>query len=69
MNKIFFFIILPGEHMIPRFTMGRQQAGRGSVVLWAMFYWETLGPAIHVDDTLTHTNNLSIVADHVHPFM
>jgi len=52
---------LPGEHMAPGCTMGRRQADGGSVMLWAKFCWETLGPAIHVD--------LSIVADHVHPFM
>ena len=28
-----------------------------------------MGPAIHVDVTLTRTTYLSIVADHVHPFM
>ena len=60
---------LPGEHMAPGCTMGRRQAGGGSVMLWAMFCWETLGPAIHVDVTLTRTTYLSIVADHVHPFM
>ena len=59
----------PGEHMAPGCTMGRRQAGGGSVMLWAMFCWETLGPAIHVDVTLTRTTYLSIVADHVHPFM
>ncbi|KAK3564655.1 hypothetical protein QTP86_024529, partial [Hemibagrus guttatus] len=41
----------------------------GSVMLWAMFCWEILGPAIHVDVTLTRTTYLSIVADHVHTFM
>ncbi|ROL55318.1 Transposable element Tc1 transposase [Anabarilius grahami] len=40
---------LPGEHMAPGCTMGRRQAGGGSVMLWPMFCWETLGPAIHVD--------------------
>ena len=40
---------LPGEHMAPGCTMGRRQAGGGSVMFWAMFCWETLGPAIHVD--------------------
>ncbi|KAK3524459.1 hypothetical protein QTP70_029308, partial [Hemibagrus guttatus] len=55
--------------MAPGCTMGRRQAGGGSVMLWAMFCWETLGPAIHVDVTLTSTTYLSIVADHVHPFM
>lgn len=34
-----------------------------------MFCWETLRPALHVDVTLTHTNFLSIAADHVHSFM
>ncbi len=56
--------LLPGEQMEPGCTMVRRQAGRGSVMLWAMFCWETLGPAIHVDVTY-----LSIVADHGHSFM
>ncbi|KAK3528924.1 hypothetical protein QTP70_012853 [Hemibagrus guttatus] len=34
-----------------------------------MFYWETSGPAFHVDVTLPRITYLSIVADHVHPFM
>jgi len=38
-------------------------------MLWATFCWETLGPAIHVDVTLTRTTYLTIVADQVHPFM
>ena len=38
-------------------------------MLWAMFCWETLGSAIHVDVTLTCATYLSITADHVHPFM
>ena len=42
---------LPVEHMTPGCTMGRRQAGGGSVMLWAIFCWETLGPAIHVDVT------------------
>lgn len=33
-------------------TMGRKQASRGSVLLRAIFCWETLGAVIHVDDTL-----------------
>ncbi len=42
---------LTGEHMAPGCTMGRRQAGGGSVMLWAMLGWETLGPAFHVDVT------------------
>jgi len=60
---------LPEEHMAPGCNMGGRQDGEGNVMLWAMFCWETLGPAIHVDVTWTCTTYLSIVADHVHPFM
>ena len=49
--------------------MGRRQAGGGSVMLLAVFCWESLGPAIHVDVTLKCTTHLMIVADHVHPFV
>ena len=49
--------------------MRRRQASGGSMMLWAMFCWETLGPAFHVDVTLTCNTYLSIAADHVHPFM
>ncbi len=58
---------LPGEEMAPGCTMGRRQAGRGSVMLWAMFCWETMGPGIHV--TSTCTTYLNTVADQVLPFM
>uniref|UniRef100_A0A8C4Q1N8 Transposable element Tc1 transposase n=1 Tax=Eptatretus burgeri TaxID=7764 RepID=A0A8C4Q1N8_EPTBU len=54
---------LPGE------VMARGCTGGGSVMLWAMFCWETLGPAIHVDVNLTRVTYLNIVADQVHPFM
>ena len=38
-------------------------------MFWAMFCWETLGPAIHVDVNLARVTYLNIVADQVHPFM
>ena len=60
---------LPGEVMSPGCTVGRRQAGGGSVMLWEMFCLETLGPAIHVDINLTRVNDLNIIADQVHPFM
>ncbi len=53
---------LPGEHMAPGSTTGRRQAGGGSVMLYAMLCWETLGPAIHVDVTLTQTTNRTMEA-------
>lgn len=33
---------LAGEHMAPGCTVGRRQAGRDSVMLWAAFCWENL---------------------------
>ncbi len=39
---------LPVEHMAPGCTMGRRQAGGGSVMLWAMFCWETLHLHLHL---------------------
>lgn len=56
---------LPGKHM----DALRWNQAIGSVMLWAMFYWETSSPAIHVAVTLTCTIYLSVVADHVHPFI
>ena len=53
--------------MAPGCTVGRRRAGGGSVMLWAMFCWETLGPAIHVDVNLTRVTYRNIVADQVHP--
>ncbi len=35
--------------------MGRRLAGGDSVMLLAKLSWETLGPGIHVDVTLTCT--------------
>lgn len=58
-----------GEHISTGCIMRRRQAGRGCVMLWALFRWETLGPAIHLDVTLICTTHLSTVAGHVHPFM
>ena len=55
-----------GERM-PGCTMGRGQADRGSVMLWAVVCWETLDPAMDV--TLTRTTYLNIVADQLHSFI
>ena len=46
-----------------------KKAGGGSMMLCAMFCWETWGPGIDVDVTLTPNTYLNIVADQVHPFM
>ncbi|CAN9501504.1 unnamed protein product [Ophioblennius macclurei] len=61
---------LPGEHLAPGCAADRGcEEGAGSLMLWAMFCWDTLGPALHVDSGLDPQSYLDIVADHVHPFM
>ena len=45
------------------------QAGGGGVMMWGMFFWHALGPSISINDSLNATAHLSIVADHVRPFM
>ncbi len=45
------------------------QAGGGGVMVWGIFSWHTLGPLVPIEHRLNATPYLSIVADHVHPFM
>ncbi len=46
-----------------------QAGGGGGVMMWGMFSWHTLDPLVPIDHRLNTTAYLSIVADHVHPFM
>ncbi len=39
------------------------------VMVWGIFSWHTLGPLVPIEHPLNATAYLSIVADHVHPFM
>ncbi len=45
------------------------QAAGGGVMVWGIFSWHTLGPLVLIEHRLNATAYLSIVADHVHPFM
>ncbi len=45
------------------------QAGGGGVMVWGIFSWHTLRPLVPTEHCLNATAYLSIVADHVHPFM
>ncbi len=45
------------------------QAGGGGVMVWVIFFRHTLGPLVPIEHRLNATASLSIVADHVHPFM
>ncbi len=45
------------------------QAGGGGVMVCGIFSWHTLGSLVPMEHRLNTTAYLSIVADHVHPFM
>ncbi len=55
--------------MAPSCLVSTVQAGGGGVMVWGIYSWDTLGPLVPVEHCLNATAYLSIVADHVHPFM
>ncbi len=57
------------ESMDPSCLVSTVQAGDGGVMVWGIFSWHTLGPLVPIEHRLNATAYLSIVADHVHPFM
>ncbi len=57
------------ESMDPSCLVSMVQAGGGGVMVWGIFSWHTLGPLVPIEYRLNTTVYLSIVADHVHPFM
>ncbi len=57
------------ESMDPSCLVSMVQAAGGGVMLWGMFSRHTLGPLVPIEHHLNTTAYLSIVADHVHPFM
>ncbi len=54
--------------MDPSCLVSMVQAG-GGVMVWGIFSWHTLSPLVPIEHRLNATAYLSIVADHVHPFM
>ena len=46
-----------------------QAGGGGGVMVWGMFSCHTLGPLVPTEHRINATAYLSIVADHLHPFM
>ena len=57
------------ENMNPSCLVTTGQAAAGGVMVWGMFSWPTLGPLVPIGHRLNATAYLSIVSDHVHPFM
>ncbi len=57
------------ESMDPSCLVSTVQAVGGGVMVWGIFSWHTLGPLVPIEHRLNTTAYLSIVADHVHPFM
>ncbi len=57
------------ESMDPSCLVSTVQAGGGGVMVWGIFSWHTLGPLVPIEHRLNTTTYLSIVADHVHPFI
>ncbi len=57
------------ESMDPSCLVSTVQAGGGGVIVWGVYSWHTLGLLVPIEHRLNTTAYLSIVADHVHPFM
>jgi len=63
------FSVNENENMDPSCLATTVQAAGGGVMVWGMFSWYTLGPLVPIGHGLNATDYLSIVTDHVHPFM
>ncbi len=55
--------------LVPNWSEYWCNAGGGGVMVGGIFSWHTLGPIVLIERRLNTTVYLSIVADHVHPFM
>ncbi len=58
--------LLMSEVRGPSCLVSTVQAGGGGVMVWGIF---SFGPLVPIEHRLNTTAYLSIVADHVHPFM
>ncbi|GFX28986.1 transposable element Tcb2 transposase [Trichonephila clavipes] len=59
----------PHEFMDPTCQQGTVQAGGGSMIVRGVYSWRDMGPLIRLDTTLTGVRYVSILSNHLHPFM
>ncbi|GFT25321.1 transposable element Tcb2 transposase [Trichonephila clavipes] len=59
----------PHESMDFICQQGTVQVGGGSVMVWCVCSWRDMGPLIRIDTNLTSGRYVSILSDHLHPFM
>ncbi|KFM66230.1 Transposable element Tcb1 transposase, partial [Stegodyphus mimosarum] len=57
------------ERNHPATIAGTVQAGGGSIMVWGMFSWHSLGSLIIVEGTMDQYKYASVLEDHVHPYM
>ncbi len=57
------------ESMDPSCLVSTGPAGGGGVMVWGIYSWHTLCPLVPIEQRFNTTVYLSIVDDHVHPFM
>ncbi len=55
--------------MDPSYVVSAVQTGGDGVMCGGIFSWHILGSLVPIEHRLNSTAYLSIVADHVHPFM
>ncbi|GFV25266.1 transposable element Tcb2 transposase [Trichonephila clavipes] len=59
----------PYESMDPTCQQGTVQADGGSVIVWGVCSWRDMEPLIRLDTTLIGDRYVSILSNHLHPFM
>ncbi len=55
--------------MDPSCVVSTVQAGGGGLMVWGIFFGTLWAPLVPIEHRLNSTAYMSIVADHVHPFM
>ncbi|GFW09652.1 transposable element Tcb2 transposase [Trichonephila clavipes] len=59
----------PHESMNPTCQQGTVQAGGVSVMVWGVCSWRSMGPLIRLDTSMTCHRYVSILSDHLLPFI